>query len=607
MEKSDSSRRETMEKNSKKTMNIEKSITTETHENPKINYRGWKAMPFIIGNETFEKLGAIGTLSNLLIYLTTVFNMKSITAATIINIFNGTTNFGTFIGAFLCDTYFGRYKTLGFATVASFLGLLVIQLTAAISSLHPKHCGNDEIRCQAPSVGQMAFLMCGFGLLIIGAGGVRPCNLAFGADQFNPGTEAGKRGINSFFNWYFFTFTFAQMVSLTLIIYVQSNISWALGLGIPAALMLISCALFFMGSKIYVKVKATGSPMTSVVQVLVVSFKKRHLKPLEQPWESLFHYIPSSSINSKLPYSDQFRFLDKAAIRTQEDGINPDGSPTNPWKLCSIQQVEEVKCLLRVIPIWVAAIFYHIANVQQHTYVVFQALQMDRSLGKSSFKIPAASYSVFLMLSMTIWIPIYDRIVVPFLRRITGKQGGITLLQRMGVGMFLAAVTMLVSAAVEERRRTIALTEHTLGIVPRRGTISSMSGLWLIPQLTIAGLSEAFGAIGQVEFYYKQFPENMRSIGGSLFFCGMAGSSYLSSLLITIIHQATKGAPTGNWLPEDLNKGRLDYFYYLIAALEFVNFGYFLMCSRWYKYKGGRDSNSIHVNGEMKEPEKSSV
>ncbi|CAI9112330.1 OLC1v1012767C1 [Oldenlandia corymbosa var. corymbosa] len=87
----------------------------------RINYPGIKAMPYIIGNETFEKLGAIGTLANLLIYLTTVFNFKRITATTILNVFNGTTNFATLIGAYLCDTYFGRYNTLGFASIASFL------------------------------------------------------------------------------------------------------------------------------------------------------------------------------------------------------------------------------------------------------------------------------------------------------------------------------------------------------------------------------------------------------------------------------------------------------------------------------------------------------
>ncbi|KAF2315998.1 hypothetical protein GH714_040793 [Hevea brasiliensis] len=73
-----------MEFNGKETHKV---ITLEnSEEEPEINYRGWKSMPFIIGNETFEKLGAIGTLSNLLIYLTTVFNMKSITAATIVNV-----------------------------------------------------------------------------------------------------------------------------------------------------------------------------------------------------------------------------------------------------------------------------------------------------------------------------------------------------------------------------------------------------------------------------------------------------------------------------------------------------------------------------------------
>lgn len=183
----------------------------------------------------------------------------------------------------------------------------MIQLTAAITILHPADCG-DSTTCTGPTPGQIAFLFTGFGLLIIGAAGIRPCNLAFGADQFDSETESGKRGVNSFFNWYFFTFTFAQMVSLTLIVYIQSNVSWAIGLLIPAILMLVSCAVYFMGSKMYVKVKATGSPMTSVVQVIVVSIKKRKVGLPDQPWNSLHNYIPLKSINSKLGYTSQFRY-----------------------------------------------------------------------------------------------------------------------------------------------------------------------------------------------------------------------------------------------------------------------------------------------------------
>lgn len=578
-------------------------------DEPQVNYRGIRAMPFIIGNETFEKLGAIGTLSNLLVYLTTVFNMKSITATTLLNVFNGTTNFSTLLGAFFCDTYFGRYKTLGFASIASFIGLFLIDLTAVFKGLHPPECGAKEgSHCVSATPLQWLFLLTGFTSLIVGAAGIRPCNLAFGADQFNPNTESGKRGINSFFNWYFFTLTFAQVMSVTLVVYIQSDVSWSIGLGIPAIFMLISCFLFFGGTKIYVKVKPEGSPFTNMARVVAVAVKKRRLKLPEQPALSLYNYTPPKSINSVLPYSKQFRFLNKAAIITPEDKLNPNGSATDPWMLCSIQQVEELKCVIKVLPIWAAAITYFIAMNQQTQYVVFQALQSDRHVFNSKFEIPAASYTVFTMLTLVFFVPVYDRVIVPRLRRITGKEGGISLLQRIGFGISLTVLASLVSALVEEKRRNLALTKPTLGYQPHRGEISSMSALWLIPQLSIAGFAESFTAIGLVEFYYKQFPENMRSVAGAFFFCGMAASSYLNGFLVTIIHRTTEGAATGNWLPEDLNKGRLDYFYFLITSLGILNLGYFLFCSRWYRYKEKSDGGGGGAIVEMeKKDDKSEV
>ncbi|KAI4341437.1 hypothetical protein MLD38_026162 [Melastoma candidum] len=326
----------------------------------------------------------------------------------------------------------------GWRAMPFIIGLQVIQLTAGIKHLHPPACGNSST-CVGPTVRQMAFLLAGLGLLITGEAGVRPCNFAFGADQFNPHTKSGKSGIDSFFNWYFFTFTFAEMVSVTLIVYVQSNVSWAIGLEIPAILMMTSVAVYFMGLRIYAKVKAQGSPVTSIAQVVVVAVKKSRLELPDQPQDSLFKYIPPQSFNSKLPYTDQFTYLDKAAIVTPNDKINPDGSPADPWRLCSVQQVEE-------------------------TFAIFQETQSDRRLGSSGFKIPAATYTVFLMPSLSIFIPIYDGLLVPLLRRVTGKPGGITVLQRMVIGFLISVLALLVSAIVEERRRTIALTRPTLGV-----------------------------------------------------------------------------------------------------------------------------------------------
>nr|QWJ73383.1 glucosinolate transporter 2 [Isatis tinctoria] len=583
------------------------SVEEEVDETKTV-YRGWKVMPFIIGNETFEKLGIIGTLSNLLVYLTAVFNMKSITAATIINAFSGTINFGTFVAAFLCDTYFGRYKTLTVAVIACFLGSFVILLTAAVPQLHPTPCGTAS-SCSGPSGGQIAFLLMGLGFLVIGAGGIRPCNLAFGADQFNPKSESGKRGVDSFFNWYFFTFTLAQILSLTVVVYIQSNVSWTIGLTIPVVLMFLACVIFFAGDKLYVKVKASGSPLAGIAQVITVAIKKRGLKSSKQPWLSLYNYYPPKYANSKLKYTDQFRFLDKAAILAPEDKLEADGKPADPWKLCTMQQVEEVKCIVRVLPIWFAASIYYLTITQQMTYPVFQALQSDRRLGSGGFVIPAATYVVFLMTGMTVFIIIYDRVLVPTLRRITGLDTGITLLQRIGTGIFFAFVSLIVSGFVEQRRRTFALTKPTLGMAPRKGEISSMSAMWLIPQLTLAGVAEAFGAIGQMEFYYKQFPENMRSFAGSIFYVGAGVSSYLGSFLIATVHRTTQNSATGNWLAEDLNKGRLDYFYFMIAGILAVNFAYFLVMSRWYRYKGSDDQETTcETTGDIiKQQDKNTV
>uniref|UniRef100_M4EQI3 Uncharacterized protein n=1 Tax=Brassica campestris TaxID=3711 RepID=M4EQI3_BRACM len=565
----------------------EKNITGEDDDDDsKLIYRGWKVMPFIIGNETFEKLGIVGSSSNLVIYLTTVFNMKSITAATVVNIYGGTSNFGTIVAAFLCDSYFGRYKTLSFAMIACFLGSVAMDLTAVINQLHPVKCGKEiGSVCKGPSIGQIMFLAGAMVLLVIGAGGIRPCNLPFGADQFNPKTKEGKRGVDSFFNWYFFTFTFAQMVSLTLIVYVQSNVSWSIGLAIPAILMLLGCIIFFAGSKLYVKVKASGSPIHSITRVIVVAIKKRRLKHIGSSSEGLYNYISKDFKNSKLSHTNQFRFLDKAAIQTPDDKLNMDGSPADLWKLCSVQQVEEVKCVIRVLPVWLSAALFYLAYIQQTTYTIFQSLQSDRRLGSGTFQIPAGSYMVFLMLGMTIFIPIYDRVLVPFFRKYTGRDGGITQLQRVGAGLFLCITSMLVSAAVEQHRRTVALTRPTLGVAPRKGAISSMSGMWLIPQLLLMGIGDALAGVGQMEFYYKQFPENMRSFAGSLYYCGIGLASYLSSFLLSTVHNITEGSSAGNWLPEDLNKGRLEYFYYFVAGMMTLNFAYFLLVSHWYRYK----------------------
>jgi dipeptide/tripeptide permease len=73
------------------------------------------------GNEACEKLATIGLLANMIVYLTKEFNMPNVTASYILNLWTGTTNLSPLLGAFLSDSYIGRYWTIALGCIASFI------------------------------------------------------------------------------------------------------------------------------------------------------------------------------------------------------------------------------------------------------------------------------------------------------------------------------------------------------------------------------------------------------------------------------------------------------------------------------------------------------
>lgn len=414
--------------------------------------------------------------------------------------------------------------------------------------------------------------------MTIGAGGIRPCSIAFGADQFDYRSEEGKRSIASFFNWYYFTFTVAVMISLTIIVYIQNNVSWAWGMGIPVSLMFCSVTCYFVGRKLYIRVKPEGSSFTSFAQVIVAATKKRqlHLPSME---DDLYDPPTIGAFKSKLPLTDQFLFLNKAAIKTKED-FGDDGCVVDPWRICSLHQVEELKSVIRIIPIWLAAINLFVCTAQLNTFSILQAETMDRHLGKS-FNIPQGTFGVFTMIALTLFLPLYDKIIMPYSKRMTKSGKGITMLQRIGVGYVLVILSMALAAIVETKRLKVAIAH---GLVEKPTDVLPMSSFWLVPQFSVAGLAEACSAVGNIEFLYSQFPENMRSVAGALFFLNMGAGSYISSALVSIVHKST-GGEDDNWLAQNLNEGKLHYFYWLLAMLASLNLAYFVVCARWYRYK----------------------
>jgi peptide/histidine transporter 3/4 len=272
------------------------------------------------------------------------------------------------------------------------------------------------------------------------------------------------------------------------------------------------------------------------------------------------------------------RLLDKVAVLSTSEVNDPTSS--SPWRLCTVTQVEELKILTRMFPIWSTGIVFFAVYAQMSTLFVEQGKTMDKAMG-SHFNIPPASLSIFAVISIIIWIPIYDRVLVPIARKFTGKQKGISELQRMGIGLFISILSMTAAAIVEIKRLHLA---RELGLVHKKTTLP-LSIFWQVPQYFLLGAAEVFTFIGQHEFFYEHAPDAMRSLCSALSLQINSLGNYLSSLILTIVTSyTTKGGRVG-WILNNLNEGHIDYFFWLLAGLSFLNLLVYIVCAINYKQK----------------------
>ncbi|CAD6206552.1 unnamed protein product [Miscanthus lutarioriparius] len=538
-------------------------------------------------------------------YLMSRYNMKPNAATNVNNIYSGMSSFAPVVGAFVADAFWGRFRTMLFGSVFGVIGMVVITLSATIRQLKPPSCSavaQQAGTCVGPSGLHRAVLYVGMGLLVVSAGGTNPTALPFGADQFDVTNERQKAGLTRYFNWYYAIAMVSTFLVLTAIVYVQDKVSWGLGFAIPTALMLVAFVVFLAGTAVYVYVQPEGSIFTSVARVAVASCRKWRLRlphpdDARRQEEVLYkhnHPDPAAAGDGpdrvlRLPLTLQLSFLNKAAIVTDADELRADdGSPARPWNLCSVQQVEEVKCLVKIVPVWVSGVVWFILMTEMINYTYIQSVTMDPHMGRR-FTIPAVSIVAVFYLAVALFVPVYDLVIVRAAQLLTkaraGGSGGITLLQRQGAGQVVGSLAFVLATVVERRRRSSALG-HGDGMSP-------LSVFLLAPQLALMGVSATFTMIGQMEFYNTQFPDQMRTLANAAFYCAQGASSYLATLVVNIVNARTRrhGGSAG-WVSDDINAGRLDYFYYAMAMLGAVNFIYFLICSHLYRYKGEQPADS---------------
>uniref|UniRef100_A0A453DWA4 Peptide transporter PTR5 n=1 Tax=Aegilops tauschii subsp. strangulata TaxID=200361 RepID=A0A453DWA4_AEGTS len=532
----------------------------------------WRACPYILGNECCERLAYYGMSTNLVNFMTDKMGMTYTAAANANTNWGGTCYATTLIGAFLADAYLGRFRTIASFVIIYIIGLGLLTLAASVKGLVPT-CAAKGV-CD-PTAGQTAAVFVGLYLVALGTGGIKPCVSSFGADQFDEHDDGERRSKNSFFNWFYFSINIGALVASSVLVYVQERFGWGWGFGIPAVVMLIAVGSFFVGTPLYRHQRARGSPLTRIAQVLVAATRKWSVAV---PVDASALYERPDRESGKMEHTEQFRFLDKAAVEMPADRA---ASASSAWRLCTVTQVEELKSVIRLLPVWASGIVFATVYGQSTTMFVLQGNTLDASMGPH-FSIPSASLTIFDTLSVIAWVPVYDRLLVPAARSVTGHPRGFTQLPRMGIGLVVSMFSM-VAAGVLELVRLRVIARHGLygehDVVP-------ISIFWMVPQYFIVGAAEVFVFVGQLEFFYDQAPDAMKSMCTALSLTTVALGNYVSTLLVTVVVKVTTRGGKEGWIPaKNLNVGHLDYFFWLMTVLSVVNFAIYLPIANWYTYK----------------------
>ncbi|KEH29316.1 peptide/nitrate transporter plant, partial [Medicago truncatula] len=476
-----------------------------------VDYRGqpairsksgyWRSAWFIIGVEVAERVSYYGIQGNLISYLTGPLKQSTAKAAENVNVWVGTASLLPLFGAFIADSFLGRYRTIILASLIYIMGLGLLTLSAMLPSI---------TFCSPQS--QVILFFISLYLIAIGQGGHKPCVQAFGADQFDEKHPKEHRARSSFFNWWYFTMVAGASATLLILSYIQDNYSWVVGFGIPCVVMIIALIVFLIGTITYrFNINDNNkSPFLRIGRVFVVAARnwKNTLSTtdIEEEHDGLLRRHQSS---------EQVNFLNKALL-------TPKGSKDADH--CSLGEVEEAKAVLSLIPIWATSLVYGIIFAQIFTFFTKQGSSLERTIFPG-FNIPPASLGSIGGVAIVLFTPIYDRLFVPLARVITGKSSGITMLQRIGTGIFLSIFTVVLAAFVEMKRLKIA-QEH--GLVDDPNAIVPMSIWWLVPQYFLFGVSEVFTMVGLQEFFYDQVPNELRSMGLALYLSIIGVGSFLS-------------------------------------------------------------------------------
>lgn len=491
--------------------------------------------------ELCERLTYYSVTANVVLFCTNTLKLESTTAATVSLVFSGTVFIIPVIGGYIADTLAGKYNTILGSGLIYVLGLFLLP-TSAFDYTDFFGTDDDGVPFDLSTSMRRVYYFMGLVFVAIGTGGIKANVGPFGAQQVE---DLGPEAVQSFFNWFYWFINAGSFIAFLGVAYIQQNVSFSLGYLIPFISMIVALVIFVAVKSKYKQTPPGGSIIVDSLGVCCDAGCRK---------------------------------FDNA--RKSNGGKYPDDFVTG------------VIAVLRVIPVFLLIILYWAIYSQMQSTFFLQGERMDAKLG--SVIMPIAVLNVFNTIIILILIPIMDKVVYPFLAKYNRSP---THLQRIGLGFVLSALSVLVAGILEIYRKK-DIEEN--GVIQQQLSgdtfnASSISIFTQVPQFALVGASEVFASVSGLEFAYSQAPSFMQGLVMGLFLMTSGIGNYVSEAILEIVKEATGADPPDAWFPEEMNDGKTENLFFMLAALMAVNTLVFVVVAYFYKYKAPEETQYLEV------------
>ncbi|KAF9629906.1 putative oligopeptide transporter protein [Lasiodiplodia theobromae] len=380
-------------------------------------------------------------------------------------------------GAYVADSYLGRFKTIWMSVCISILGHVILTVSAAPAVMAvPKHA--------------LAAFVIGLIIMGVGTGGFKPNISPLIAEQiprkmYVHTKKNGERVIVDpavttarVYNWFYLFINIGALVGQLSMAYAERYVGFYLSFMLPTLLFCVALPVLFFCRKWYAHTKPEGSVLGPAVKLLLLGTKKRFsINPV-----AFYRNLHDGTFWEELKPSKLG--VAKPAWMTFDDAWVDEVS--RGWKACSVF-------------LWLP--LYWITYNQLNNNLTSQASTM------ALHGIPNDVLSNLDPLALIIFIPICDIFIFPALR----KAGiNFTPIKKITGGFFTGSMAMVWACVLQY----YIYKDSECGDYPSGDGCENVSiNVWAqTGSYVLIAISEILASITSLEYGFSKAPKNMRSL-----------------------------------------------------------------------------------------------